>query len=119
MAIAPLNEFKSLCFDLTTTPQDVLVVPVSVATIVLDSRIINITGTDGIPPLKGHATVTLTKGEDPNPDVIVVPNMEIPSNDALIFISGKFVMQEGDTLSVFADVDGTLQLLISYLETSA
>ncbi len=118
MAIAPLNEFKSKCLDLTDEFQDILVVPVSVATIVLDARAINITGIDPFPvAVNSYLTVTLSKAE--SNEIIIVPEMEIPPNDCLEFISGKFIMEEGDTLSVKADAGNKLQLSISYLETSA
>lgn len=118
MAIAPLNEFKSKSLDLTSQFQDILVVPISVATIVLDARAINVTGIDPLPvPLNAYLTVKLTKLE--SNEIILVPEMEIPPNDALGFISGKFIMEEGDTLSAKADDVQKLQLSISYLETSA
>jgi hypothetical protein len=118
MAIAPLNEFKSKSIELTQIFQDILLVPVSVATIVLDARAINITGIEPYPTaLNGYLTVILEKSE--GGESIVVPQMEIPPHDSLEFISGKFVMEEGDTLRAKANDVERLQLLISYLETSA
>ena len=119
MAIAPLNEFKSKTVDLTTTFQTVIEVPVSVATIVLDARAVNVTGIDEYnPPFNCNITVKLIKADEEG-ESIIVPNMEVPYNDALEFISGKFVMQEGDTLSAKASDDNRAKLFISYLETSA
>ncbi len=118
MAIAPLNEFKSKFIDLTNLEQEILEVPISVATIVLDARAINITGIDpNLDPYVARLTVRVVK-ESGN-DVLLVPDMEIPPNDSLEFISGKFVMEEGDTLYAKADDMNRLQLAISYLETSA
>lgn len=118
MAIAPLNEFKSRCFDLTENFQTIIAVPVSVATIILDARAINITGIEPYPiAFNSYLTVKLIKSE--SNEALIVPEMEIPPNDSLGFISGKFVMQEGDIISARADGDGRLQLVISYLETSA
>jgi hypothetical protein len=119
MAIAPLNEFKSKSFNLTTSRQLILEVPVSVAAIILDARAVNITGIEPNPvPLNGYLIVTLEKLEE-EMETILVPEMEIPPHDSLEFISGKFVMEEGDRLYAEADGDNKLQLLISYLETSA
>lgn len=119
MAIAPLNEFKSKTIDLTTVFQTVIEVPVSVATIVLDARAVNTTGVDEFtPPLNCNVTVKLIKANEEG-ESIIVPNMEVPHNDALEFISGKFVMQEGDILSAKASDNDRVKLLISYLETSA
>jgi hypothetical protein len=119
MAIAPLNEFKSRSFDLTSTRLLILEIPVSVATIVLNARAINITGIEPYPvPIYGSLTVTIEKLEG-GVETFVVPEMEIPPHDSLEFINGKFVMEEGDKMYAEADGPNKLQLLISYLETSA
>jgi hypothetical protein len=113
MAIAPLNEFKSKCVNLTTTFEDIIEVPVSVATIILDGRATNIT-TSGV----GILSVKIIKSIDES-EGIVVPDMEIPINDSLQFIEGKFVLEEGDRLLAKANSNNKLQLIVSYLETSA
>lgn len=118
MAIAPLNEFKSRFVDLTNLEQEILVVPISVATIVLDARAINITGIEPNPDPYPSTLIVRVVKEGGN-DALLVPNMEIPPNDSLEFISGKFVMEEGDALYAKADDVNRLQLVISYLETSA
>lgn len=120
MAIAPLNEFKSICVDLTDSSQDIITVPVSIATIILDARAVNTTGTplNPSPESVGFLTVGLLKSDNIN-ESLVVPEMEIPPHDSLQFIEGKFVMQEGDVLYAFANSSNKLQLIISYLETSA
>lgn len=118
MAIAPLNEFKSKFVNLTDTEEEILVVPVSVAVIVLDARAINITTIDPyLDPYNALLTVRVEKAD--GSDAILVPSMEIPPNDSLEFISGKFVMEEGDMLYAKADASNRLQLVLSYLETSA
>lgn len=118
MAIAPLNEFKSICVDLTTNSQDIIIVPVSIAVIILDARAINVTGmTPNSSSYPSYLTVGLSKSDET--EALVVPKIEIPPHDSLQFIEGKFVMQEGDVLYAYAEHSNRLQLIISYLETSA
>lgn len=118
MAIAPLNEFKSKCFDLTNQDQEIIIVPVSIATIVLDARATNITGIEpNLDTYNGYLTVYVVK--DNGDRSLVVPQIEIPPYDSLEFIRGKFVLEEGDALYAKADEVDRLQLIISYLETSA
>lgn len=118
MSIAPLNEFKSRCIDLTNFDQEIIAVPVSIATIVLDARATNITGIEPYPDrYNGYLTVYVIKENGDRG--IIVPQMEIPPNDSLEFIKGKFVLQEGDVMYAKADTVERLQLVVSYLETSA
>lgn len=117
MAIAPLNEFRSRCINLSTTDQTILTIPASIATIVLDARSINVTGLGEEPGEYAYLDARVVK--DNGDQAIIVPHMEIPPNDALEFIKGKFVLEEGDSLLARADGNNKLQLIISYLETSA
>jgi hypothetical protein len=91
---------------------------VSIATIILDARATNITGIDpNLDLYNGYLTVYVIK--DNGDRALIVPQMEIPPNDSLEFIRGKFVLEEGDALYAKADEMDRLQLIISYLETSA
>ena len=110
MAIAPLNEFKSITFNVTTSPEKVYDAPISASSIILIAQVANTS-------LSTRAFSAYVRTGGQNFDVC--PSFEIPAKDTLVFIEGKFVLGEGDELYVFCDANSALQLTMSVLETSA
>lgn len=112
-SISPLNEFKSLQYDLTTTPTIIYTVPIAIATIVLKIQVANISSNpDDI------GKVTCSHVRDGKRTRIIYQG-SVLANDYSIISDGKLVMQEGDSLEVNADINDRLEMIISYLETSA
>jgi hypothetical protein len=112
-SIAPLNEFKSLPYDVTTSPVLVYTTPIAVATIVLKIQIANVSvDPDNI----SSVTVSHVRAGKRTRVVFEGP---VLANDFSIISDGKLVLQEGDSLEVSGSVNDTLEMIMSYLETSA
>lgn len=112
-SIAPLNEFKSLPYDITTTPTTVYTTPIAIATIVLKIQVSNVS-TD--PTNVSKVTVSHVRGTKKTRVVFEGP---VLANDFSIISDGKLVLQEGDSIEVSANSNDTLEMIMSYLETSA
>lgn len=112
-SISPLNEFKSLQYDLTTTPTIIYTVPIAIATIVLKIQVANISSN-----LNNIGKVTCSHVRDGKRTRVIYQGPVLP-NDYSIISDGKLVMQEGDSLEVNADINDRLEMIVSYLETSA
>ena len=108
MAIA-LNVFKTVTADVTTAGSLVYTAPTGYTTVVLMAQVSNL----------GTSTVTVTadhvrSGSYTN----VITDGIIPKNDAINLLSGKMVLQTGDSFSVKSSVDGAAQMILSILETA-
>ena len=112
-SISPLNEFKSLPYDITTTPEVIYTTPIGVVTIVLKIQVSNVS-TD--PTDISKVTVSHVRGAKTTRVVFEGP---VLANDFSIISDGKLVLQEGDSIEVNADSNDTLEMIMSYLETSA
>lgn len=112
-SIAPLNEFKSLPYDVTTTPTIIYTAPIAVATIVLKVQVANIS-TD--PENVSNVTVSHVRAGKRTRVVFRGP---VLANDFSVVSDGKFVLQEGDSLEVSGSANGILEMIVSFLETSA
>ena len=112
-SIAPLNEFKSLQYDVTTTPTIIYTVPIAVATIVLKVQVSNVSGD---PDNISRVTLSLVRDSK---RTRVISGGPVLANDFSILSDGKLVLQEGDSLEAEADADGNLEMIVSYLESSA
>lgn len=112
-SISPLNEFKSLLYEVTTTPTVIYTTPIAVATIILKIQVANVSESeDDI----SRITVSLVKGPSKARLLYKGP---VLANDFAVVSDGKFVLQEGDSLEVFSDKNDTLEMIVSLLETSA
>jgi limonene-1,2-epoxide hydrolase len=112
-SIAPLNEFKSLPYDVTTTPTIIYTTPIAVATIVLKIQVANVSPD---PDNVSNITVSHVRG---NKKTRIVLQGPVLANDFSIISDGKLVLQEGDSLEVSGSSNESLEMIVSYLETSA
>lgn len=113
MAIAPLNEFRSLTHDPTSVPTIIYTTPIAISTIVLKIQVANISEVED-----QVGRVTVSHVRDGKRTRIILAG-EIPPNDFVVVSDGKLVLQEGDSIEVTADAADVLELIMSYLETSA
>lgn len=104
MAAAPLNTFKSVSAELTTTEEILYTVPAQTTAIVILAQATNI----------GLVTSDITFFTG---NTELVSNFSIPSGDAGSLLDGKLVVEEGNTLSAFASANNQLKLTLSILET--
>jgi hypothetical protein len=112
MAQITLNTFKTTTFDIVTTEENVYTTPVGVTTVVLMAQVANIS----------EETVYVTSNHVRGAQkTAIIKNASIPTHDSLSLLTGKLILQTGDTFSIQA-VNGTTagqsQLLLSYLETA-
>ena len=109
MAITPLNEFKNISHDVTTSNVGIYTAPIAVTSIILNTQVANVSQS------VGFVTCTHVRGSKVTH---IIKGAEVPINDSLVIITGKFVMEEGDIFFVRGNSNGTMELLMSVLETS-
>lgn len=108
-AALPLNSFKTKAVELTTDTQTIYTTPEGVTTIVLGAQATNI----------GNAPVsvkfTLVKNAT---NFIMLKDFEIPVHDAAEVTTGKLVIETGASITASAGANGSVNLVLSILETS-
>lgn len=113
MAIAPLNEFKSLTHEVTTTPTIIYTTPIAISTIVLKIQVANVSDdSENV----SWITCSHVRGTVRTKIIYKGP---ILANDFSVISDGKLILQEGDSLEVEGSANDTLELILNFLETSA
>jgi len=106
---APLNTFKSYTANLTTISSAIYTAPTGYTTVMLSAQISNTTGNtisvSGWHNRSGSLTALLL-------------GASVPTNDALNLLTGKVILQTGDSLYANASSNSSAQILVSVLETS-
>jgi hypothetical protein len=103
-----LNVFKTITADLTTTSASVYTTPIGYSTVVLLAQISNTT----------DEIIRVTAGHEREGKVTtLVENFRIPPNDAAGVLTGRLILQYGDSFAANASSDGSSQLLLSVLES--
>ena len=104
-----INIFRNITADLVTTPTVLYTAPLAYSGIVLMAQISNITGGTVTASMYVQAAdLTLTS---------LITNYQIPGNDALGALSGKLVLQAGQSVVAVAAADNSLQIVMSVLES--
>jgi hypothetical protein len=104
-----INIFKNVTEDLTTSGDTVYTAPVGYSAIVLMAQISNTTGSP--------ATTTVKVLDIDSSETSLVTDFEIPGNDAAGVLTGKLVLQAGQSMMVSANANSTLQMVMSILES--
>jgi len=125
MAQLPLNKFLTKTAVLGTDPTyNVYTSPIGVTSIVLMVQVANIsTSTQNItfehfryktilPDAQGFG------GQPGNTPSTLVQSFAVPPNDAANPIVGKMIIEELDSIRAYASTTGTMQLVMSILQTS-
>jgi hypothetical protein len=111
MAGLPLNNFKTVTFDVTASLDEVYEAPLGFKSVFLLAQITN---TGGNP-----YNVTFQFGRG-GIFTDIVSSFTIPSNDTLNLLTGKLVLETGDVIRVSGTAPGAeLKFIASILETSA
>jgi hypothetical protein len=110
VATLPLNTFGNQAIQLTTSVQDIYTVPTGVTTIVLGAQASNIGN--------GPVTMQFVLVRADASEFILLKEFEVPVNDAAEVTTGKLVITEGETLTAYASANSSVNLILSYLETS-
>ena len=108
MAI-PLNTFKTKTANLTTTTSTIYTTPANTTTIVLLSQIANV----------GGSTVQVTANHfDGNVGTTeLVKNFSIPTADSASVLTGKLVLQAGESFTANASANNAAKIILSIIET--
>ena len=107
--LVPLNTFKTNTFLVTTTPTAIYTAPNGVSTVVLMAQFTNI----GI--VAGGVTLYHSRT---SVDVEIAKNFKVPPNDAGSLISGRLILEQGDSLKIQATDNNLFKFTFSYLETA-
>jgi len=112
MAITPLNVFRAVRHDVTTSTVGIYTAPANVASIVLGAYAANVS--------TGIATITAShyRSTDGLGEVAIVNAIKIPNNDTLSMIDGKLILETDDEFRISATEAGTVELTLNILETA-
>jgi hypothetical protein len=105
---AALNNFRTTLADITTTTANVYTPPVGYSTVVLMAQVSNV----------GNDTIQITAGVNRTGNTTLLINeASVPINDAITVLTGRLILNFGDTLQFTSSDDTSAQLVLSYLET--
>jgi hypothetical protein len=115
MAALPLNTFKTYTRVVDDTEYIVYTAPLGITAIVLMAQITNLTNlTQEVNFF--HVRETLNQG---TVTTEIVVNYPVPGYDTLSLLSGKLVLESGDSISVSSNASSGTKFICSILETSA
>ena len=110
MATIPLNTFKTTTFDVVTPTTTVYTTPAGVTTVILLAQVSNIHESESVTISANHVRGSNTTS--------IIKNTPCPINDAVTLLTGKLILQTGDSFSISASANSRGQLVLSYLETA-
>lgn len=125
MAQLPLNKFLTKTAVLTTSSTStVYTSPIGVTSIVLMAQVSNLDTETHYLNFEHFRYKTVLPdaqgfgGQPGNTPSMLVKNYPIPAGDAGSPIFGKLIVEELDSIRAYADTTGTLQLILSVLQTA-
>ena len=105
---APLNSFTSVAADVTVTPTTIYTCPTETTAIILLAQATNIsTSSSG----------NITFFSSLNGTTELVKDFTIPVGDAGSLLSGKLVLESGQSVGCSANANSVLKLTLSILES--
>lgn len=125
MALIPLNSFKTktqLLSNVTTAT--VYTAPIGVTSIILMAQISNISTETQLLNFLHHRNRPILADAQGNGaqlgniDSYLVRDFAIPAGDAASVLTGKLIVESLDSVRAFGANTGTLQLVLSVLETA-
>lgn len=103
-----VNVFKNVTAELTSTGDTLYTTPIGYSAIVLMLQISNITNNTAAASMFVESESTQTS---------LINNYQIPGNDSAGALTGKLVLTTGQSVFGIANVDSSLQVVISILES--
>ena len=113
MAVLPLNTFRTITRLLTPAIQTLYTCPTGVTGIILMAQVSNVTTSPSLPI--GKVTFNHVRQGVISPLVL---NCPVPPEDARSVLTGRLVLEEGDRITVKADLASTLQIVMSVVESA-
>jgi hypothetical protein len=125
MAQLPLNKFLTKTSVLgTNTATNVYTAPIGVTAIVLMAQLSNLTTATQTVTFEHFRYKTILPdaqgfgGQPGNTPSVLVKEFAIPPNDAASPMFGKLIIEELDSVRAYAANSGTVQLVMSVLQTA-
>ena len=109
MAQLALNRFQTVTLELTDSEQTMYTAPTGYTAILLYAHVANVGSSD--------ATVTM-KHSRSGTDTEIIKGANVPTNDAFVPLSGKMVLETGDSVKIVSSANSTLKCILSILETA-
>jgi len=106
----PLNVFKTITYSITTSNQVVYTAPVGFTSIILMAQVANITSTEETVTFSHFNASTTVENE-------LVKDFLIPGKDAGSLLTGKLVLETGNSVKASAGTGSSLKLTLSVLES--
>ena len=106
---SPLNTFKSYAANITTVPTNIYTCPAETTAIVLLAQATNIHATN-------DANITFYSSVNGNTEL--AKDFTIPVGDSAALLSGKLVIEAGNSIGVYANANSVLKITLSILETT-
>ena len=103
-----INVFKNVTHNITTDSVEIYTAPAGFSGIVLLAQVTNVTGSTET------ATVSLISDST---ETFLAYEYGIPGNDAAGVLTGKLVLESGQTIAVSGSSNDTLQMVMSVLES--
>jgi hypothetical protein len=109
--MAELNRFKTVTHVVTTNNDTVYTAPVGYSGIVLMAQFTNIGSTTESVTFSHYETSTTTETE-------LIKNYDIPIEDAASPLTGKLILEPGNSIKAQASANSAFKLTLSILESS-
>ena len=110
MAQIPLNTFKTTTFDILTSVETVYTTPAGVSTFVLLAQVANIHNSNSMYVSANHVRASKATA--------IIRDITVPINDSISLLSGKLILQAGDSITIIGSDENNGQFILSYLETA-
>lgn len=107
---SPLNTFKTVTAQLTTTNDVIYTAPTGITAIILMAQATNITNTSEEVTFSHFDTNSSEETE-------LVKQYEIPVSDASGLVTGKLVVESGNSVKAFSSANSSIKLTLSVLES--
>ena len=105
---SPLNTFKSVAANITTVSANIYTCPAETTAIVLLAQATNVDSSNS-----GNITFYSTV----NGNTELVKDFTIPVGDAASLLSGKLVIEAGESVGASANANNVIKLTMSILES--
>ena len=115
MATIALNTFKTTTANVTTIEQTVYTAPAGVTTVILLAQVSNIDPANTVTVSSNYLKTSNTVGTNATS---IIRNVIVPTRDSATLLTGKLILQTGDSFTCVADANNKGQLILSYLETA-
>ena len=110
MAGLPLNNFKTITAEVTTSEEVIYSAPLGFKSVFLLGQVTNVGG------VNRSVTFKFGRGAD---TIEIVSDFTIPPNDTLNLLTGKLVLETDDYVTIVGSSPSDLKFVASILETSA